>query len=265
MRNYGLIVAALVANAVGIGAASAADLPARTYSKIPPMVAVSSWTGCYVGGNIGYGWQRNHTTDVDPSNAGFFADVGGDTGSGVVGGGQVGCDYQFAGNWLVGIQGMFDGAGVKGSHIDPFAYSGDFSESHSTNADWFVTLTARLGYLVTPDTLFYVKGGAAWVHEKFTDADPVAAPPFPAYTGQASGSRVGWTVGSGAEYKFNMNWSVFAEYNYIGLGSKTSAYSYDCGVACGFPNPYLLSDRNYFQTVLVGLNYRFGGPVVAKY
>jgi len=264
MKKIMLVAVALVA--MSAAPALAADLPARSYSKAPAIVPmVSSWTGCYVGGNIGYGSQRNRTTDVDPSNAGFFSDVGSDTGSGVVGGGQVGCDYQFAGNWVVGIQGMFDGADVKGSHIDPFAYSGDTSEYHSAKADWFGTLTARLGYAVTPDTLLYVKGGAAWVHETFIDADPVATGGLPVYSGQATTARTGWTVGGGGEYKFSMNWSVFVEYDYIGLGSKTSGYSYNCGAACGFPNPYLYSDRNDFQTVLVGLNYRFGGPVVAKY
>jgi outer membrane immunogenic protein len=261
-----IMVGAVVLIAIGAAPAMAADLPARTYTKAPPMApTVSSWTGCYVGGNIGYGWQRNSTTDVDPSNAGFFSDVGSDTGSGVVGGGQVGCDYQFVGNWVVGIQGMFDGAGVKGSHIDPFAYSSDTTESHSTKADWFGTLTARLGYAVAPDTLLYVKGGGAWVHETFTDVDPTAFGLFPAYSGGATSTRTGWTVGGGGEYKFNMNWSVFAEYNYIGLGRQTSGYSYNCGAGCGFPNPYLYSDKNNFQMVLVGLNYRFGGPVVAKY
>jgi opacity protein-like surface antigen len=62
-----------------------------------------------------------------------------------------------------------------------------------------------------------------------------------------------------------MNWSVFAEYSYIGLGSKTRGYTYNCGAGCGFPDPYLYSDKNNFQSVLVGVNYRFGGPVVAKY
>lgn len=262
MKKLALAISILAISAVG---ASAADMAPR-YTKAAPMApVVTTWTGCYVGGNIGYGWQKNTTTDVDPSNAGSFADVGNDTGSGVVGGGQVGCDYQFSGNWVIGVQGLFDGADVAGSHIDPFAYSRDFSEAHSTKADWFGTLTVRLGYAVTPDTLLYVKGGGAWVHEKLVDSDPFATNVFPAYTGQATATRAGWTVGGGGEYKFNMNWSVFAEYNYIGLGDKTSAYSYDCGTACGFPNPYLFSNRNNFQNVLVGLNYRFGGPVVAKY
>ena len=242
--------------------AFAADMAVK--AQPPPPAPVQSWTGCYVGGNIGYGQQRTSTTDVDSFNVYGPYDMGSDTGSGAVGGGQVGCDYQFAGNWVVGIEGMFDGADVKGSHTDPFSYSGDTTEYHSAKADWFGTLTARFGYAVTPGTLLYVKGGGAWVHDTFADADP-SGTFYPPYSGQATTTRTGWTIGGGGEYKFSVNWSVFAEYNYIGLGSRTSGYTYNCGAGCYFPNPYLFSDKNNFQTVLVGLNYRFGGPVVAKY
>ena len=58
---------------------------------------------------------------------------------------------------------------------------------------------------------------------------------------------------------------MFAEYNYAGFSSKTSAFTYNCGAACGFNDPYLFSPKQNFQTVLVGLNYRWGGPVVARY
>ncbi len=257
------VVSAALSAVIGLGVASAADLP-RPYTKAPPPVpVVSTWTGCYVGGNIGYGQQRTRTTDVDHSNTGF-ADVGSDTGSGVVGGGQVGCDYQFASNWVVGIQGMFDGADVHGSHFAPFAYAIDNTEAFSNKTNWFGTLTARLGYAVMPQALLYVKGGVAWVHTNYVDADP-SGTIFVPYSGQASATRTGWTVGGGGEYLLGQNWSVFAEYNYIGLGSKTTPFTYSCGAGCGFDDPYLYSEKQNLQTVLVGLNYRFGGPIVAKY
>jgi len=251
-----------IATAVLAVPALAADLPARTYSKAPvAMAPVDTWTGCYVGGNIGGGWQKTTTTDplvVPPG----FSDVGTDTGTGVVGGGQIGCDYQFASSWVVGVQGMFDGAGVKGSHLAPFAYSGDNSETLTTKTNWFGTLTGRIGYAVAPQALLYAKGGVAFVNENYTDTDPAAVPPF---AGQGSTNRTGWTVGGGGEYKFSPNWSVFAEYNYIGLGTKTVNIAYNCGAGCGFINPYPYWEKQNLQTVLVGVNYRWGGPVIAKY
>jgi outer membrane immunogenic protein len=264
VRNSISIVSAALSAVIGIGAASAADLP-RPYTKAPAMAPmVSTWTGCYVGGNIGAGWQRTTTTDVNPSNAGSFSDAGTDTGSGIVGGGQVGCDYQFASNWVVGVQGMFDGADVKGSHFAPFAYAGDNTERFAARTDWFGTLTARIGYAVTPQALLYLKGGVAWVHTNYSDAD-ASGTIFVPYTGVVSSTRIGWTIGGGGEYRLNQNWSLFAEYDYIGLGSKTLGYTYTCGAVCGFNDPYFYSEKQNLQTVLVGLNYRFGGPIVAKY
>jgi outer membrane immunogenic protein len=264
VRNSLSIFSAALSAVIGITAASAADLP-RPYSKAPPMApVVYTWTGCYVGGNLGYGWQRTSTTDVDPSNAGAFADAGTDRGHSVVGGGQIGCDYQFGSNWVVGVQGMLDGSDVHSSHIASLAYAGDNTELFSTGTNWFGTLTARLGYAVSPQTLLYVKGGAAWVHTNYLDADSSGTLFLP-YSGGASSTRTGWTIGGGGEFRLTQNWSIFAEYNYIGLGSKTLAFSYNCGAVCGFNNPYLFSVKQDLQMVLVGLNYRFGGPVVAKY
>jgi outer membrane immunogenic protein len=255
-----LLVACIAAAICGTPA-FAADMPvkARSVSAAP----VSTWTGCYAGGNIGGGWQKTTTRDAEPTTAPPL-DTGADTGTGVVGGGQIGCDYQVTPNWVVGIQGMFDGADLKGSHVAPFAYAGDTTETFSSKTDWLATLTGRIGYAVSPQALLYVKGGAAWVHSHYSDADPSAVPIVP-YLGVASATRTGWTLGGGSEYLLGRNWSVFAEYDYIGLGSDTLAFTYNCGAACGFNNPYHYSEKQNLQTVLVGLNYRFGGPVFAKY
>jgi outer membrane immunogenic protein len=241
--------------AISAASASAADMAPR-YAKAPPMVPVSTWTGCYVGGNVGAGWSPFSIRDGDPSAVGPAFDAGSHTASGVVGGGQIGCDYQFASNWVLGVQGMIDGSGVRGSHLASLAYAGDNNETFSSKVNWFGTATVRLGYVLTPQTLLYAKGGAAWVPTAYSDVDPNPAnhPPF---SGTASTTRTGWTAGVGAEYKFSPNWSVFAEYNYIGLGTKNLPFSYTCVGGCNFPNPYRYSVKQDFQTFLVGVNYRF--------
>jgi outer membrane immunogenic protein len=225
-----------------------------------------TWTGCYIGGNIGYGWQKATSTDVEPGTPPPL-DAGSDAGTGVVGGGQVGCDYQFATNWVVGIQGMFDWAGVAGSHIVPFSYGGDNTETFTTKTDWVGTLTARIGYIVIPQALLYFKGGAAWVKSKYSDTDPSGTIYVP-YSGQASAIRTGWTIGGGVEYLLKPDWSVFVEYNYIDLGDKSLGFAYDCGAGCGFNNPYHYSEKQNLQTILIGLNYRFDwskGQLSASY
>ncbi len=220
------------------------------------MMPVFTWTGCYVGGNVGAGWSRTSNTDDDPTSVGL-TDAGSHNATGFVGGGQIGCDYQFASNWVLGVQGMFNGADVHGSHLASFAYAGTNTETLSSKVDWFTTATARLGYVVTPQTLLYVKGGAAWVHTRYSDADP-SGTIFVPFSGVSSATRTGWTVGVGGEYKFSPNWSVFAEYNYVGLGSKASTNNYTCAGVCDF-STFTYSNKQDFETFLVGLNYRFGG------
>jgi outer membrane immunogenic protein len=240
-----LLIAGVVAAALCGAPALAADMPL----KAPPIAPVPfGWTGCYAGGNVGAGWANNNVTDI--TTVPNF-NTGTDTGTGVVGGGQAGCDYQFANRVVFGIQGMFDAAGINASH----RYIGGGSsadETLGTNTQWFATLTARVGYSVVPKTLLYLKGGAAWVHNKYTDADPTSP-----YSGQASVTRSGWAIGGGAEYAFLRNWSAFVEYNYIGLGSQNATLAY---TGAGFTGTYTYNEKNSLQTFLVGINYRFGDP-----
>src|SRR5712671_7661251 len=91
--------------------AFAADLPMRTYTKAPAYVEpVYNWTGFYIGGNVGYSWGRSRDTATLTTGAGtvLFTDVASSRMDGVVGGGQMGYNYQTA-NWLWGIETDFQG------------------------------------------------------------------------------------------------------------------------------------------------------------
>jgi outer membrane immunogenic protein len=115
--------------------------------KAPQPAPVHGWTGCYIGGNVGYGWARQGFIDppegvVDGSTA---VDLGAHTADGVVGGGQIGCDYQ-TGPWVLGVQGMFDGQILR---------SDGLAAAASTLATecferLVATLTDRIGYTVQP-------------------------------------------------------------------------------------------------------------------
>ena len=151
----------------------------------------------------GGGWQNTHTVYWEYQGKIQNQDGGSHSGSGVVGGGQVGCDYQM-GTWVLGLHGMFDWANMKGSNI----YPGNSPETLTTKAKWFGTLTGRFGYTVESNTLAYVKGGAAWIRNDYQDVYASA------YDGRASETLSGWTIGGGLEHMLHHNWSVFAEYNY---------------------------------------------------
>jgi outer membrane immunogenic protein len=220
-----------------VGGASAADL--AVYNKAP----VWSWTGCYVGGNVGGGWSHADVSFTDGTPVATL------NGNGIVGGGQVGCDYQFAGGWVIGVAGEFEAANIKGSSGPTLTAP---TQQIDSNIPWIATATARLGYAVTPATLLYARGGAAWMRD---NADVAVITPF---TIAATGSenRSGWTVGGGIEHKFWSNMSGFVEYNYLGFGTRNLTFT---GVGAFAGQTVTVAAKENIQEVLVGLNFRFGG------
>jgi outer membrane immunogenic protein len=236
MRKYSLMMLAAV---VGLAAsqASAADLPRKAPAYIPPAPPPVTWTGCYIGANIG----------------GAFGDAsvnfpGGElssNGSGFAGGGQIGCDYQFSGGWVVGFRNMFDGTS---NHRSGTIATGPLGGTVvNFNNQWFDTLTGRIGYSFTPAWLLYGQGGGAWAHAS-TNAS------LAGFTlGTTGNTRSGWTAGGGIEWMFAPHWSAFLEGNYMDFGTNNNTvFPVGCGVVgCSFNSKFTET------TVLVGVNYRF--------
>jgi len=235
--------------------ALAADLPRPVY-KAPPPVYFFSWTGCYIGGNVGGAWvQKEFDTPV--FGAGFGGSFSRDA-SGAIGGGQIGCNYQFAGGWVVGIQGDYDWTNV---HADGTGVFGLLA--HDYHVKSLASVTGRVGY-AWDRFLLYAKGGGAWERDDltFTFLPTGASASF-------GDTRSGWTIGVGGEYAFT-NWLTgFVEYNYYDFGTRTD--NVVCGaVACfaGGPTAVGFDIHETKSVVKVGLNILFGaggGPVFAKY
>src|SRR3569623_2073449 len=142
-----------------VTAASAADLAARPYTKAPAAPArTHNWTGCYAGGHVGAGWSKPNLTDppgVLSVNGSF--DVKGD--ASVLGGVQLGCDYQFANAWVIGLAGDFSGTSIKGTANDPFFGNKNPGPAQiHTRTDWLASLSGRAGY-AWDNVLLYGKGG----------------------------------------------------------------------------------------------------------
>jgi len=239
MRKQSLSL--LVAAAFGLAAsqASAADLPRKAPAYVPPAPPPVTWTGCYIGANVGGIFTNGDVTfagvEVSRDNSGF------------AGGGQIGCDYQFSGGWVIGFRNMFDGTSVNRSR-QFFAPAFGATGTVNGNLNWFDTLTGRLGYSFTPGWLLYGQGGAAWVKTS-TDV-AIAGLTF----GGNSNTRTGWTAGGGVEWMFTRGWSAFLEGNYMDLGDNNHlAFAPGvCAVGCTF-NTHATA-----ATVLVGVNYRWG-------
>jgi len=229
---------------VALGApALAADMAARPYTKAPPPIAAPlyNWTGFYIGGHVGAAFGNDNTFNGLVTN--------GNDDARFLGGVQVGADYQFAPNWVVGIEGQYSwlsGNSINANFGNGFIYNNDQRA--------IASITGRIGYTWGP-ALLYVKGGYAYSdnNETLTFFGAPTAFSFD------SGHRDGWTVGAGLEYMFAQNWSGKVEYQYYDFGDSR------------FVAPAALAPFGSFRTdehtLKVGINYRFGGagPVVAKY
>lgn len=239
MKILSITSAALLATtSLLLASAYAADLPQRPVYKAPVMVQpVYNWTGCYVGGNVGADWGRSSVTAVNTGSGVSW------TNSGFIGGGQIGCDYQFDGGFVIGARNMLEGTSLSSSGT----FNGGLAAGYTASSDtsWVDTLTARIGYTVMPELLVYFQGGAAWTRNNAYVSDPNGV-----QVAQVGGNRSGWTIGGGLEWMFIPHWSAFLEYNYMDFGT-TSGTAVINGV--GYP----LDLQRDGQAVLVGVNYRF--------
>jgi outer membrane immunogenic protein len=247
MKKVLLVTASLIA----LGAAApavAADLAARPYTKAPPMVAaVYDWTGFYIGANGGWGSSHN---SWDLLGVGTFGEGSHDASGGTIGG-QVGYRWQ-AGTWVFGVEAQGNWADFKGSNISLF----DPTVRNESRVNAFGLFTGQVGYAAN-NVLFYVKGGAAVTSNEYRRFD---VPTNALFASTEDDTRWGATVGVGLEYAFAPNWSVGVEYNHLFMQDRTYAFTTPGGVFIG--NDRISQD---VDLVTARLNYKFGGPVIAKY
>jgi outer membrane immunogenic protein len=197
--------------------ANAADVPPAYQAPPPPMFY--NWTGPYVGVHAGGG----------------FADLGvGSNGSGFLGGGQLGYNYQ-VNHWVWGLEAEFSGSSVTNN----LATFGTFFGPISANLNWnsLTTLTPRAGYAFD-NWLVFGKVGGAWADVS------VSVNAFGLGT-SAGGTASAWVAGLGAEYAFRNNWSAKIEYDVFDFGGDNGTF--------------ITGNSVTLQTVKVGVNYRFGG------
>ena len=148
-------------------------VPSRSYyPPLPP--AIYDWTGIYLGGHIGGGMLVDSVSQNGVSLGGFnLAHTGNLRPAGVIGGAQVGANYEFA-PWVVGVEGTWTEFCDQRKYLDrvhrwpaskqrPIA-----SERFTSQAQWFAALTGRVGYAAN-DWLFYAKAGGAWMHVRYTE------------------------------------------------------------------------------------------------
>jgi outer membrane immunogenic protein len=251
-----LLLAAVGAVALGLSApASAADLAARPYTKAPPMVAaIYDWSGFYIGINGGGGSAHSCWDFLIPAALGGGSiPEGCHNSTGGTVGGQVGYRWQSS-NFVFGVEGQGNWADFSGSNTTPVGFNPFAGLADRTRIDAFGLITGQVGYAWN-NVLVYVKGGAAVVDDKYDVLIPAGGT-----FASASETRWGATIGAGLEFGFATNWSVGAEYNHIFLDNHDVRLTDAAGGLAG--NVHTQQD---VDMGLVRLNYRWGGPVVAKY
>jgi outer membrane immunogenic protein len=242
--------------ALSTAAASAADLAPRYYKAPPPMMAaIYDWSGFYVGANGGWGTSHNCWTRTATAGVAIAAVSEGchDSSGGTVGG-QVGYRWQ-AGPWVFGLEAQGNWADFSGSNVS-LLFGG--LATNRTKIDAFGLFTGQVGYAWN-NALFYAKGGAAVTDNRYEGL--ATAGGF--VTDRASDTRWGGTVGAGVEYGFAPNWSAAIEYDHLFMGKNNYGFK-SVFPAAGFAtrNEDIKQDADL---VTVRVNYRFGGPIVARY
>ncbi|RXT43149.1 outer membrane protein [Bradyrhizobium betae] len=220
------------------GIASAADMAVKALPPAP-VVALYNWTGFYVGGFGGYGWG-NHDRLNDAGFANSYSSTG------AIAGGLAGYNWQIQ-KFVLGVEGDFAWADIKGD--DNFV-GGTKDE---TTLRWVGTIRGRAGIAIDKWLLF---GTAGWAYGQQRHVNTNVGVGIDSFSTNTNG----WTAGAGVEYAFAPNWLGKLEYRYYDFERYSRAG------APATPNgniPYSVASQ--YQTVTVGVSYKFGGAVVAKY
>ena len=240
-----LVVGGLVSTS-----AMAADLPIAMEPMAPApieSVALFTWSGFYVGANVGYGWGRDDVVGVGTRpQPGAYGNIGTFDPKGWLGGVQAGFNWQMD-QFVVGIEGDVQWTGVDdriGSRNTTGGPAGFATASATTDIDWYGTLRARAG-VAMDRILLYGTGGLAFGNVDYRVN--VTAPA--AQTIRSSDTEWGYALGAGVEFAFNENLSAKAEYMFVDLGVDETLRSANFSTV----------PTSQLHTVRVGLNYRFSG------
>ncbi len=289
---YRRVLLGAVSSVALLSSAFAADIytpsaPAYAAVAFPP-----TWGGFYLGVNGGYGGNsglNSSDTIYDATVAAPYAAVNGTSIiTGGFGGGQLGYNWQFGpvvAGFETDIQGSnIQGTGAQATLVAPATPSATFcgftgntsvpcAARNDLNVDFFGTVRARLGYAFG-GTLLYATGGFAYggVNSSFAYEDTRSTALGGPVTGRVSSSTTatGWAAGAGIEYKIAPSWSLKGEYQFVDLGSVSTATEpavqggvLTCTAASAGVKDCLLqrghSDVS-FNTVRIGVNYLFNAP-----
>lgn len=262
---YRKLLLATAAAAAFAAPALAADLtrqpPPPPYIPPPP---VFTWTGVYIGGQVGGAWGagNNLFTGFTPGGAFIDSNIGGNP-SGVIGGAHLGYQVQIN-QWILGIEGSVDGSSL--SKTVTVGFPDGTSLTANTSADVQGSIRGKLG-IAWDRFMIYGTGGVAFGGfntDLSVAGTGLAGVPFFS-TLSVSNTRVGWTAGGGIQYAVTPNWWVFAEYRFSDFGTLNNGAFPGLAAGAFFNDSHRIQENQ----VQAGFSYKFDilppPPVVAKY
>jgi outer membrane immunogenic protein len=259
----------------GVQLSAAADLALPTKEPLPPAF---SWTGFYVGANVGAGFGTTESTlNIAPPNPILTALAGGavppitvnlpiasQSTNGFLGGGQAGYNWQVWPFLVVGIEGDFDGASLQGNAPCLVVFACNVKHN------WQADIAGRVGVIAVDRALIYLKGGAAWERSNYSLGNSItvggAAGGTAFLNASANATRTGGLLGMGIEYKFLSHWSTKLEYNFIDFGNQTVNFPIAAGITGVTLPPAITAAlaggvpvtlREYQHIIKAGVNYEF--------
>jgi outer membrane immunogenic protein len=226
--------------------ALAADLPVKIRAPAPP--SAYSWGGCHAGADVGYAWQRDKDDEFVTATGALaqFSPTEPSHPHGIKGGGFLGCDWQFAPEWAVGLEGDAEGADVAHSR-GLYAPTPEFYESRTRFESSF---RGRVGRAFDR-TLVYLTGGLAFA--QINDHYVGITLPGTGLTSGVTDDRLGWTLGAGVDYAFINNWTARVEYRHADFGAVTNGPILFC-TTCETANE---RHRTTEDAIRLGVAYKF--------
>jgi outer membrane immunogenic protein len=244
MKYKGFLLATAGGLAMAPGA-QAADMPLKAPALVPPP---ATWTGWYIGAHAGMNWQQSSSINNYTTLSANFSHT---DGSGFIGGGQIGYNWQH-GNSVFGIEGDISWLGGGGSFSSNpvFARPGKMEASLSNKVDWLSTIRGRMG-LAVGDTMVYATGGVAIGHANNSQQPFDVFPGNVPHTKSEAKTKVGWVVGGGIEHMWDQHWTLGLEGLFVDLGKSTASVT---------PLSGFTKSTTFSNQIVIGrvkLNYKF--------
>jgi outer membrane immunogenic protein len=254
----------------GIQSASAADLEPQ-YFKAPPPIPVFSWTGFYLGANLGGSSSTVsfQGTQATPFGSTAFGGVAGSNGdSGFMAGGAIGFNYEFPMHVVVGVEGDGDWVNLVSSIGSCSTFASGVAAGCATNSTTlnnFETVRGRLGYAL-PWGPIMVYGTGGWARASVSGNSTLnclgpgcgaVTLPFTGGTASFSNTPSGWTAGGGVEWAFVPNWTLRMEYLHLEFDNVGTSYASTVFAPGPIPSTTHITSNNGVQVWRIGLSYLF--------